>query len=165
VKHSPFFALIHKLAASRPGSWFSARILHHLDRLVFYLSSGRVTLTSLIAGLPVVVVTTTGAKSGKPRATPLLGIRDRSDPTTFALVASNWGQRHYPAWYFNLRANAGATCSVAGEVGEYVAHEAVGEEYERFWRYAAETYLGYPLYQPRVGGRRIPIMVMTPLKA
>ncbi len=42
-------------------------------------------------------------------------------------------------------------------------HEARAEEYERVWRYAADTYLGYPLYKKRVGGRSIPIMVMTPL--
>ncbi len=165
TKYAPFFTLMQRLAASRPGAWFYARTLHHLDKLILKLSGGRVTLTSLVAGLPVVMVTTTGAKSGRRRILPLLCIRDQHDPTTFALIASNWGQRHHPAWYFNLKASPRATCAIAGQVGTYVAHEAGGEEYERFWRYAAETYLGYPLYKQRVGGRSIPILVMTPLKA
>jgi len=156
---------MQRLAASPPGACFYARTLHHLDKIVLKLSGGHMTLTSLVARLPVVMVTTIGAKSGKPRTSPLLCIRDKSDPTTFALIASNWGQRHYPAWYFNLKANPHATCSIASQAGSYVAREAVGEEYERLWRYAAETYLGYPLYQQRAGGRRIPILVMTPPKA
>jgi deazaflavin-dependent oxidoreductase (nitroreductase family) len=110
------------------------------------------------------LVTTTGARTGKPRTLPLLCIRNKDDPTLFALIASNWGQRHYPAWYYNLKVHPQVTCTLAGQVGRYVAREAVAEEYERFWRYAADTYLGYPMYKQRIGGRRrIPIMVMTPL--
>ncbi len=165
TKYAPFHAAMQRLAASPPGAWFYARTLHHFDRLVLKLSGGRSTLTSLVTGLPVVVVTTTGAKSGKPRTVPLLCIRDQHDPTIVAVIASNWGQHHYPAWYVNLKANPRAACAIAGQIGSYVAHEAVGEEYKRFWRYAADTYLGYPLYQQRTGGRRIPIMIMTPLKS
>jgi deazaflavin-dependent oxidoreductase (nitroreductase family) len=161
-KYSPFHSIIQRLAASPPGAWLLARSMHHLDRICLKLSGGRVSMTSLFTGLPVVILTTTGAKSGLPRTLPLLGIRDERDPTAFALIASNWGQRHYPAWYFNLRANPRAHCSIAGRVGHYVAHEATEEEYERFWRYAADTYLGYPLYKQRVAGRRIPILIMTP---
>jgi len=73
--------------------------LHHFDHVAFKLSGGRATLTSALAGLPVVHLTTTGAKSGLPRTLPLLCIRDERNPDTFALVASNWGQTHYPAWY------------------------------------------------------------------
>ena len=123
------------------------------------------TMSSLVAGVPLVVVTTTGARSGLPRTVPLLCIRDELDPATFALIATNWGQAQYPAWYFNLKANPRAACSIAGETGQYMAHKAVGEEYARFWQYAADTYLGYPLYRQRIHGRNIPIMVMTPLKS
>jgi deazaflavin-dependent oxidoreductase (nitroreductase family) len=163
-RYSFFHVLVQKIASSRPGAWFYARILHHFDRVAFKLSGGRATVTSALAGLPVVLVTTTGAKSGLPRTLPLLCIRDERNPNTFALVASNWGQTHYPAWYLNLKANSHATCSIRGQAGAYVAREASGDEYERFWQYAAETYLGYPLYRQRVGARRIPIMIMTPEK-
>jgi deazaflavin-dependent oxidoreductase (nitroreductase family) len=161
-KYNLFHAVMQKIAASPPGAWFFARTLHHFDRIFLRLSGGRVTMTSLVAGLPLVIVTTTGAKSGLPRTLPLLCIRDESDPSAFAIIATNWGQRHYPAWYFNLKANSHATCSIAGETGKYMAHEATGEEYARFWQYAADTYVGYPLYKQRISERNIPIMVMTP---
>jgi deazaflavin-dependent oxidoreductase (nitroreductase family) len=148
----------------RPGAWFFACTLHYFDRVAFKLSGGRATMTSALAGLPVVLLTTSGAKSGLPRTLPLLCIRDERNPHTFALVASNWGQSHYPAWYLNLKANPHATCSIRGQTGTYVAHEASAEEYERFWQCAANTYLGFALYKQRVGERHIPIMIMTPEK-
>ena len=163
-RYSFFHVLVQKIGSSRFGAWFYARALHHFDRVAFKLSGGRATLTSALAGLPVVLLTTTGAKSGLPRTLPLLCIHDERNPHTFALVASNWGQTHYSAWYFNLKANPRAVGSIRGQVGTYVAHEASGEEYEKFWQYAANTYLGYPLYKQRVGARRIPIMIMTPVK-
>jgi deazaflavin-dependent oxidoreductase (nitroreductase family) len=160
-RYSFFQGLVQKIGSSRFGAWFYARTLHHFDRVAFKLTGGRATLTSALAGLPVVLLTTTGVKSGLPRTLPLLCIRDERNPTTFALVASNWGQPHYPAWYFNLKANPRAIGSIRGQTATYVAHEASGEEYERFWQCAANTYLGFAVYKQRVGERRIPIMIMT----
>ncbi len=162
--YSTFHSFMQKIAASRPGAWYFARTLHHFDRVFLKLTNGRTTMTSLLAGLPVVILTTIGAKSGLPRTLPLLCISDEHNPDSFAVIASNYGQRHYPAWYFNLKANARATCSIRGQAGEYIAHEASSEEYERFWQRAMDIYIGYPLYKQRVGKRRIPIMVMTPVK-
>jgi deazaflavin-dependent oxidoreductase (nitroreductase family) len=164
-KYNPFHLVMQKIAASSPGAWFYARTLHHFDKIFLRLSGNRMAMTSLVAGLPLVIVTTTGAKSGLPRALPLLCIRDESDPSTFAIIATNWGQQHYPAWYFNLKANPHAQCSIAGVTGQYTAHEATGEEYARYWQYAEDTYLGYSLYKQRIRGRNIPIMVMTSLKS
>jgi hypothetical protein len=62
-----------------------------------------------------------------------------------------------------LKANPRAICAIGGKVGEYMAHEASGEEYERFWQCALDTYIGYPNYKQRVDERHIPIMVMTPV--
>ena len=163
-RYSFFHVLVQKIGSSRFGARFYARTLHHFDRVAFRLSSGRATLTSSLAGLPVVLLTTTGAKSGLPRTLPLLCIRDERNPDTFALVASNWGQTQYPAWYFNLKANPRAVGAIRGQIETYIAHEASDEEYDRFWQYAANTYPGYPLYKHRVGARRIPIMIMTPVK-
>lgn len=163
LNDSPFYSFVQNIASSRPGAWFFARVLHHLDAGVFKLSRGRRTLSGMLSGLPTVVLSTTGAKSGRPRSVPLLYIQDPQDPDRFALIASNWGQRHYPAWYFNLRANPQAVCTIDGQSASYVAHEATGEEYERFWKGAARTYTGYLLYKQRIAsGRRIPVMVMTP---
>jgi hypothetical protein len=82
-----FHAVVQKIAPSRSGAWFYARTLHHVDRVAFKLSGGRATVTSALAGLPVVLLTTTGAKSGLPRTLPLLCIRDERNPATFGLVA------------------------------------------------------------------------------
>ena len=157
-------SLIQKIASTRPSAWFFARTLHHVDRVVLKLSRGRATLSSLLAGLPVVILTTLGAKSGRPRTLPLVCIRDERDERRFALIASNFGQQHYPAWYFNLKKNPEATCSIRGQSGKYVAHEAQDDEYQRFWQYAVDTYVGYSLYKQRLAKRRIPIMVMMPVE-
>ncbi len=134
-------------------------MLHHLDWFVLWASRGRSTLTGILTGAPVVMVTTTGTRSGLPRTSPLLAIQDRAQAGSFALVASNWGQPHLPAWYFNLKKDPRAVCRMNGRAATYLAHEATGEEYDRFWRSAVETYFGYTLYKQRAG-RRIPIMVM-----
>src|SRR5829696_4315935 len=98
-------------AATAPMSRLWARTLHHLDRLVFRLTKERHTFSTLASGLPVVMLTTTGAKSGKQRTSPVLGIPDGE---RIALVASNWGQHRHPGWYHNLRANPRASISVGG---------------------------------------------------
>lgn len=158
--HKPIHHIVQKFASTRPGAWFGSQVLHHFDRAVYQLSGGQATLTSYIAGLPMLVLTTTGAKSGLPRITPLLAIRDGVDSSSIGLIASNWGQDHHPGWYHNLKANPCATCVIDGVSGVYRAREAIGEEYEYFWQRASQTYFGYTLYKQRVGDRRIPIMVL-----
>jgi hypothetical protein len=81
--------LLRRFAASGAGSWFFARVLHHIDRPVFELTRGRRTFTSLLSGLPVVMLTTTGARSGRPRTVPLIGIPVDG---TVAVIGSNFGQ-------------------------------------------------------------------------
>jgi deazaflavin-dependent oxidoreductase (nitroreductase family) len=149
------------MASSRPVSWFFSRSLHYFDWAFLKLSGGRTTLTNILSGLPMLVLTTTGARSGLPRTLPLVFIPDPQDPHRFALIASNWGQAHHPGWYFNLKANPRATCSLDGRESLFIAHEANGDEYERFWQYAAELYFGYTLYKKRAGDRKIPILVLT----
>lgn len=152
--------LIQRIASSAIGAWILSRTLHHFDRVLLALTHDRTTLTGVLTGLPVVILVTIGAKSGLPRSTPLLYIKNANDQNSFAVVASNWGQRHFPAWYFNLIAHPRSICSIRGHSSEYIAHEAEGGEYERYWQSAANTYLGYPLYKNRARGRRIPILVM-----
>ncbi len=162
--YSFFHTLVQKIMSSKPGAWLGARLVRPLDNVTLKLTGGRATLTSLAAGVPIVYLTTIGAKSGLPRTLPLLPIRDTQAPAGFALIASNWGQAHYPAWYFNLKKNPRATCMLNGQTADYEAQEVDGEEYERIWGYATQTYRGYALYKERATGRRIPIMVMKPVK-
>ncbi|MHC4230468.1 MAG: nitroreductase/quinone reductase family protein, partial [Planctomycetota bacterium] len=67
---------MQKFASSRFGAWYFSRTQHYFDRGFLKLTNGRVTMTSILSGLPVAMLTTTGAKSGLSRTLPLLCIRD-----------------------------------------------------------------------------------------
>ncbi len=161
-KYPPFHAFMQKMASTKPGAWFYSRTLHHFDRVFLKLSGGKLTMTSLATGLPMVTLTTTGAKSGQPRSVPIIGIVDPECPEKVAFIASNWGQDHNPAWYYNMKAHPKASITRGDEVLNCTAHEAAGDEYELFWQDASDLYLGYPHYKERAGERRIPIIVLEP---
>ncbi len=112
-----------------------------------------------MAGLPMVMLTTIGAKTGQPRTTPLVGLVD-SDKVI--LIASYYGSAHHPAWYHNLRAHPEAQLTWRGCTQTYLAREVKGEAYARYWQLAVETYAGYAAYKQRAGQRRIPIIMLTP---
>jgi deazaflavin-dependent oxidoreductase (nitroreductase family) len=148
---------MRRLAASGPGSWLFARVLHHVDRPVFRLTRGRATLGSLVSGLPVVMLTTTGARTGKPRTVPVLGL-----PTAdgLAVIASNWGRKRPPAWDANLRAAPSASIAIGRHRRRVRAVEAEGERRERIWREGLEIYPGWSQYATRASGRRFRIFVL-----
>lgn len=147
------------LASSRVGASFLAASLHHLDRLIFRLTGGRTSATALLTGLPLIMLTTTGAKSGQSRTVPLLGILDGDD---LVLIASNWGGRRHPAWYHNLCAHPEATVAINGRSTPYTAREVAGAEREACWQKATALYPGYNAYTKRTGGRPIPVLRLTP---
>lgn len=150
---------IHVLTRTQVGSWFFARTLHHLDRPILRLSRGRYSLTSVIAGLPVVTMTTIGAKSGQLRTLPLVAIPDGEN---VILIASNFGQHQHPAWYYNLRVHPEVQLTYEGKTATYLAHEIDGVERERYWQRAVELYSGYARYQERAGQRKIGVFLLTP---
>ena len=147
------------LAATTPVAALLVPLAHRADRLVLRLSGGRTTAVGLLAGLPLITLTTVGAKSGQLRSVPLVGIPDGE---RLILVASNFGQEHHPAWYYNLRKNPYASVKVGGAARSYRAEEVSGDEYDRCWARAVSLYAGYAAYKTRTGGRRIPILVLTP---
>jgi len=152
---------IKRIAATRAAAWLFSHILHHVDRPLLRLSRGRYSATGILTGLPVVTLTTTGARSGLARSLPLVGIEDGD---RVVLIASNYGRSHHPAWYHNLRANPEVTLSVRERTGAYIAREATASEREVYWRAAVAMYAGFAAYEQRAGrmARRIPIMVLTP---
>jgi deazaflavin-dependent oxidoreductase (nitroreductase family) len=157
--YTPFNRLIHKIASSTWGARLFSPLLPYGDRAIFRVTNGRHTLTSWLSGLQVIMLTTTGAKTGQPRTVPLVCIPHPSG-AGLALIASNWGNKRPPAWYFNLRTNPQATGTIAGITRTYVAHEATAEEYETLWTTAEAIYLGFPRYKERAE-RHIPIMVLV----
>jgi deazaflavin-dependent oxidoreductase (nitroreductase family) len=150
---------VRRLGAWGPGSWLFARILHHIDRPVHRLTRGRRTLTGLLAGFPVVMLTTTGARSGAARTVPVLGL-----PTDEGLVvvASSFGQARHPAWHHNLRANPDAVVAVDGDVHAVRAVEARGEQRARIWREGLTVYPGWSQYERRAAHREIAVYVLQP---
>lgn len=152
-------SLIASVASSAIGSRLSAKVLPSLDRVIYQRSNGRTTLSSILAGVPVILVKTTGAKSGQPRTVPLLGIPDGGN---IILIASNWGGKKHPAWYYNLKANPKATVTLKGQTAVYTANEVTGEEREQCWARATVVYPGYNAYKKRTDGRVIPVLLLTP---
>lgn len=153
--------ILRDLSATAPVSWVLSRTLHRADKLVFRLTEGR-TLSSLVTGLPVIMLSTTGAKSGRVRTVQVLGLPDGD---RLVVIASSYGQSsRSPAWYHNLRANPEATATVEGVEYPMVAYEAEGEERDRLWSKGVEIYPGFADYQQRASARRIPVMVLSPLE-
>ena len=145
--------------AVQPISWFYARALHHLDHVVYRLSRGRATFTSLASGLPIVMLTTKGAKSGRLRTLPLVAVPHDGG---MVVIASNYGQDRNPAWYYNLRAHPRATIEFEGERREVVARELRGEERERWYTRGVEIYPGWTEYRKRAAHRQIPVLELRP---
>jgi deazaflavin-dependent oxidoreductase (nitroreductase family) len=148
--------LIKKIAASPFGGWLLADNLHRLDRPVLKLSKGRTTLTSLLAGLPVVVLTAIGAKTGLPRSIPLAAIQDGS---RLVLTASSFGKASNPSWYHNLKANPHASVQIDGVTYKCTARQAEGTERENYWQRAVAMYDGFERYA-RKAKREIPMMIL-----
>ncbi|MBA3424576.1 MAG: nitroreductase family deazaflavin-dependent oxidoreductase [Rubrobacter sp.] len=153
-----FRRVVRDLSGPKAVSRVLARTLHHADRFVFEATNGRRTASSLLTGLPIVMLTTTGAKSGKKRTLPLLGILDGED---IIVVASGYGQTKYPAWYHNLRANPDALAQVRGQRHRVTAGEAEGAERARLWRFCLEVYPALAAYEEWAGDRRIPVIVLA----
>jgi len=151
--------LVRRIAASRPGSWVLARLLHRADRLVYRVTRGRTTLAALVSGLPVVMLTTTGARSGRETTVPILGFEEGD---AVLVVASNYGRVHHPAWYHNLQARPRARLAVRGAWREVVAEEVATSKRERFLAIAAELYPGFSRYRERAAPRRIPVFRLIP---
>jgi deazaflavin-dependent oxidoreductase (nitroreductase family) len=151
--------VLRRFAASGPGSWLFARILHHIDRPVHRLTRGRYTFASLLSGIPVVMLTTTGAKSGQPRTVPVLGIPMEGG---IAIIASNFGQYRQPAWYHNLRAHPDAEVVVAGVHRRVRAVEASDERRAQIWQQGLRVYPGFDQYERRAAHRHISAFVLEP---
>ena len=147
------------VAASRPGAWVFQRTLYPIDKGLFRLTKGRLTVPGLMAGLPVIMVTTTGAKTGKDRTMPLVGIPIDDD---VAVIGSNYGQKPTPGWVYNLRAKPQATVVYGARSVEVTARSATDTEADRAFEGGAAFYGGFPKYRERVSHREIEVFVLKP---
>ena len=164
MEHSPISwwqRIIQRLASIEfISSGFLSRYLHRWDAAVLKWSNGKKSLTTMFTGLPVVVLSTTGARSGKSRNVPLAGYPDGEK---IILIASSLGSVHHPAWYHNLRTNPRVQLSINGQTGNYNARIANKSERDNYWQLALDYYPGYQAYEQRCGRREIPIVVLEPV--
>ena len=133
-------------------------VANKVDPYLMRATRGRLKMPS---GAPTVLLTHTGAKSGKERTTPLLYFTDGGN---VVLIASQTGKAKHPAWFHNITAHPDVELWSGGRGGAYRARQAEGEERDRLWGLATTLYPGYDDYQQRadVAGRRIPVVVCEP---
>ncbi len=160
--HEPinaFQRLMQGFGATRPGAWFFSKTLAPLDRGCHKLTKGRTSVPEVLAGLPVMFVTTTGRKSGQPRSTPLISVPVGD---SLALIGTNFGQAHTPGWVFNLEADPLVHVRYRDVGIDASVRPATDEERAAVWKEASAVYPGYEKYQQRISGRDIRIFVLEP---
>ncbi|EIV93667.1 nitroreductase family deazaflavin-dependent oxidoreductase [Frankia sp. QA3] len=127
------------------------------DQVEEYESSGGTRGTSL-RDLPVIILTTRGAKSGKIRKTPLMRVEHDG---VYAVVASVGGAPKHPVWYYNLIGDPHVELQDGPVRRDYVAREVTGDEKAQWWERAVAAYPDYADYQ-RKTEREIPVFVLEP---
>ena len=160
IKPNAFQKFLHRILMLKWVSAFFAVVLYRVDGLMLKLSGEKHTITEII-GLPIIQLTTIGAKTGKPHTMPLVSLNDGEK---IALIGSNFGRKPNPGWYYNLKANPACSVHLNGKIGQYTAHQTEGEEREKYWQMAVSYYRGYDLYKTRAAYRVIPVMVLEPVK-
>jgi deazaflavin-dependent oxidoreductase (nitroreductase family) len=140
--------------------WFAtfARTSMPLDRWVQRVTGGRWTAIGR-HGMPTMLLTTTGRRTGQPRTQPLLYAPDGDG---YVVMGSNWGQAHHPAWSGNLIAHPDATIAVDGATIPVRAVLAEGAERDRLRRLLVAVWPAYETYERRAGGRALRIFRLTP---
>jgi deazaflavin-dependent oxidoreductase (nitroreductase family) len=122
-------------------------------------SSGTRGTTLMDTGMPVVLMTTRGAKSGKLRKTPVMRVEHEG---TYAAVASLGGAPKHPVWYYNVKAYPHVELRDGTVVKDMTAREVTGEEKAVWWERAVAAYPPYADYQKKTE-REIPVFVLEPV--
>jgi F420H(2)-dependent quinone reductase len=112
-----------------------------------------------IEGMPVILLTTLGAKSGKLRKIALMRVEHDGE---YAIVASLGGAPKNPVWYYNVKENPLVELQDGSTTKDYQAREVFGDEKTPWWDRAVEAYPPYAEYQTKTD-RQIPVFVLTPV--
>jgi deazaflavin-dependent oxidoreductase (nitroreductase family) len=110
-------------------------------------------------GMPIILLTTVGAKTGKLRKTPLMRVEHNGE---YACVASLGGAPKNPVWYYNIAKNPRVELQDGSVTRDYDAREVFGDEKAVWWERAVQAYPDYADYQ-RKTDRQIPVFVLTPV--
>ena len=129
------------------------------EQVELYESSGGTKGNTLMdTGLPVIVLTTRGAKSGRLRKTPLMRVEHDG---RYAVVASLGGAPKHPVWYHNVKADPHVELQDGAVKRDFVAREITGAEKDEWWERAVAAYPPYADYQKKTD-RQIPVFVLEP---
>ena len=107
-------------------------------------------------GAPLLLLTTTGRKSGRPWTVPLMY---QTDGDGWVIIASNGGSPNHPAWWLNLRSRPEASVQIGRQTYNVAAVAAVGGDRQRLWLRMADMYKGYDGYAQKTT-REIPVVVL-----
>ncbi|HKN97101.1 MAG TPA: nitroreductase family deazaflavin-dependent oxidoreductase [Pseudonocardiaceae bacterium] len=153
---SPVREMVRRLSHQR---WLAAavKVLTPIDRVLLERTTGRASLTGVV-GMPAVLLTTTGRRSGQPRSVALTFVRHDDG---LVVVGSNFGQAHHPAWSVNLLAHPAATVAVRGAEWQVRARLFNDAEKAAVWPELLRLWPGYAAYQER-SGRDLRVFLLTP---
>jgi deazaflavin-dependent oxidoreductase (nitroreductase family) len=118
-------------------------------------SNGRIA--GKMFGVPLLLLSTTGRKTGRTWTNPLMY---QPDGDRFIIIASNGGRPRHPAWWLNLRSNPEATIQIGPEVIPVTATATTGADRERLWSVMTKVYAGYDNYTKKTT-RKIPVILLT----
>jgi F420H(2)-dependent quinone reductase len=134
-----------------------ARFWTRTHARLYRMTGGRF-IPKWAGGMPVLSLTTTGRKSGRPRSTTIIYVEDGD---RLVVMPSNAGSDATPAWWLNLQANPEAEVQIANERRRVRARRATQEEGERIWPRMCERYAGFEEYR-RFTEREQPIVLLEP---
>lgn len=146
-----------KLFTTERAAAFWRRFVVPREAPVMRATHGRIRLSQ---GIPVLVLTSTGARSGKQYESPLAYFTDGDD---VVLIASNYGLERHPGWYHNLLAHPECELHIGPRGGRFVARQATGADRDRLYALAAERLnKGWHTYEQRTDGvRTIPVLRLS----
>ena len=157
------------MAEQTPRPWTPAeerfgtlavRVMSAVNTWIFRASGGRLG-NRFLRGAPVCLLTTTGARSGTRRTTPLIYL---ADGPRVVLVASKGGMSHSPAWYHNLVKHPDCEVQVGADLRRMTARRASAAEKALLWPKLVAIYRDYDDYPARTT-RDIPVLILTPKEA
>ncbi len=141
--------------------WFATagrRFGAPLDRALYRVTRGRVTSTAGVA--PLILLTTTGRRTGRPRTTPVMYVRDGD---RFVVSSENFGQERAAAWPLNLLADPCATVQIGAETVACRARLLDDSEADRYWPRLVEVWPAHETYRSRSGKRHTFVLEPRPL--
>lgn len=143
------------------AAWFSKYAPYRLNILIYRLTGGRLFNKTPGGNLKILLLTTTGRKSGIPRTHPVMFYPDGEN---FIVAATNSGGDKFPIWYLNLKASPNAVVEVRNLTKTVTAREASGDERLQLWNLLKEEQPVFKVFEKSTT-RTIPVVILTPVES